>query len=261
MLSQDGREALNGAKDGAMNDDGPAEAGLELLLVPRVVLRVVLVGWEVLRGQLDLLLLVLRGGGLLLCRILGLVLQVEADRLLEVELDGSALVRPVQRVVDLDVDLGPVKGSVAVVEGPLEAAIVQGDLKCTLCLVPQFITAKPVLWPRRQLQLEREVKDGVNVLQEVQTVRNLARDLIRCAENVSIILLEPSDTDQSTEGTRDLVSVQSAEIGVAQGQVTIAVDAMREEHAMRGAIHGLKTETGPLRLEKEHVLLVLLIMA
>ena len=136
MLSQHRREALNRAKDGTMHDDGPAEARLELLLMPRIVLRVVLVGWEVLRGQLDLLLLVLRGGSLLLCRILRLVLQVEADRLLEVELDGSALVRPVQRVVDLDVDLGPVKGSVAVVEGPLEAAIVQGDLKCTLCLVP-----------------------------------------------------------------------------------------------------------------------------
>lgn len=200
-----------------MDDDGPAETGLELLLVPCVVLCVVLVGWEVLRVQFYLLLVasfVLGGGGLLLCRILGLILQVEANRLLKVDLDGATLVRPVQRIVDLDVDLGSVKGAVTMVEGPWESAIVQGNLKCFLRLVPQIIAAKPVFRPRRQLHLEREVKNGVNMLQEVENVRNLARNLLRCAENVSIILLEPSDTDQPTEGPRDLISMQRAEISI-----------------------------------------------
>ena len=36
---------------------------------------------------------------------------------------------------------------------------------------------------------------------------------------------------------------------------------MGEHHAVRGAIHGFETETGPLRLEQEHVFLVLLIVA
>ena len=72
VLEQDGHHPLHGAEDGAVDDHGAGE--LSLLLT----------GHEV---------------------------QLEADRELEVQLDGGALVLPPEGVLDLDVDLGAVEGT------------------------------------------------------------------------------------------------------------------------------------------------------
>ena len=81
------------------------------------------------------------------------------------------------------------------IKGPGESTIVEGNFKRSFGLVPQVIATQPVLRPCRQLHLKGEVENGVYVLQKVENVRNLTRNLLRCAENVSVILLESPDTD------------------------------------------------------------------
>ena len=66
------------------------------------------------------------------------VSQVEPPGQLEVKLDGGALVLPLERVLQGDVDLGAVEGAVAGVELPRQSSAIQGGGKICLCLVPHL---------------------------------------------------------------------------------------------------------------------------
>ena len=239
MFGQDSSESLDGTENGSVDDDWSTETRLKGLLLPRVFLRVVLIGREYLRIKLLFDLLCLVGGNerLLLSSSLRLILQVEANGLLEINLDGTTLVWPVKCVIDLNINLRSIESTIAMVEGPWKSTAVQGNLKRVLCLVPQIVRSKSVLGTGRKLKLEREVKDGVDVLKEVEYVGDLTTDLILCAENVTIILLEASNSDQTAKGTRYFISMKHAKVSVAQGKVTIAVDAVLEHDAMTWAVH------------------------
>jgi len=93
------------------------------------------------------------------------------------------------------------------------------------CFVPEFCISDELLWPGRQSQLVGEAKNVINMPQEVQTSSYLVRNLdvqrgekntikilgpyrscvrqwrfppftylVKCAEDVSVILLESSDS-------------------------------------------------------------------
>ena len=122
MFGQDGREAFDGAKNGTMDNDRSAEARLEFFFAPGVVLSIVLVGREVLGCKLVLfgiLIWLLRGNGsLLLRRGLALILQVKSNRLLEVDLDSSTLVRSMKGIVNLNVNFRSIKSTITMVKSP-----------------------------------------------------------------------------------------------------------------------------------------------
>jgi hypothetical protein len=86
MLCDDNKEALEAAKDGTVNNNRPRR-GFVALFLRRTVF------------------------------------EVESDRQLEVQLDGRALMRPFQRVVDVDVDLGTVESAVTGIERPLAGIV------------------------------------------------------------------------------------------------------------------------------------------
>ena len=110
-----------------MDDHRSTEAGFQGHLMPSILLRIMLIGRELLRTKNLLHLFVLVGSinSLLLCSVLVLVLQVEPDRLLEVNLDGSALVLSFQGIVHLDVDLGAIESAITVIECPRFSTFVQ----------------------------------------------------------------------------------------------------------------------------------------
>jgi hypothetical protein len=76
-----------------------------------------------------------------------------------------------------------------------------------------------------------------------------------------VILLESSDSDETAEGTRNLITMKHTEICVPQWQVTITVNTVLEQNTVGRTVHGFQAKTGTFGLEKEHILLVLLIMA
>lgn len=115
-----------------MNNDRAAETGLESVLLPHELIFVILVRKELLRVELHFaFLLVLVGGvgGLFLGSAFGLILQVEADGLLEINLDGTTLVLSLKGVVNLHVDLGTVESTVTVIESPRLSEGVKSLLK------------------------------------------------------------------------------------------------------------------------------------
>lgn len=198
MLNQDGGETLNGTKDGSVNDDGSAETGLECMLMPHELVFVILIGKELLRREHLLgLLFALVGsvGSLLLSSSLGLILQVEADGLLEVDLDRTTLVLSLEGVINLHVDLWAVEGTVTMVESPRLTECVKCFFKSSFSLVPKFIGSEPILRARGQLELHLESEDTVHMHEEVKGVVNFLGNLVGSAENVSIILLEATNTN------------------------------------------------------------------
>lgn len=103
-----------------MDGHGSSETRFEGLFVPDKVLIVTLIGLKHLRGHLfaSLGFLVLSSLLLFFSSLLALVLEVEADRQLEVTLDSSTLVRAVHCIEHLDVDLGTVEGTITSVGLP-----------------------------------------------------------------------------------------------------------------------------------------------
>ena len=152
---------------------------------------------------------------------LRLVGQVEANRKLEIELDGGRLVGATHRVQHLDIDLGTVEGAVTGVHLPVALAdeVVQTLRQRRLRLLPQRQVAHGLLGARGQLQLEGHAEDAVHVTHEVQHARHLLLDLVRTAEDVRVVLLEAAHTRQSVQRARDLVAVQHAEVSEAQRQL------------------------------------------
>ena len=102
MLNQDSHESLDGSEDSSMDHDWSGKTWFEWLFLPLEIVVVILVLWEELGGKLNILGQL---GVLSLDLGFGLVLKVESDRKLEIKLDGSALMRSLESVIDLDVNL------------------------------------------------------------------------------------------------------------------------------------------------------------
>ena len=68
---------------------------------------------------------------------------------------------------------------------------IQGLGQVSLSLVPDGDVSHELLRPRGELELVGEVEHGVDVLQELETADHLGLDLVRTAEDVGVVLLEP----------------------------------------------------------------------
>mmetsp|Transcript_86686 Transcript_86686/g.169604 ORF Transcript_86686/g.169604 Transcript_86686/m.169604 type:complete len:415 (-) Transcript_86686:1412-2656(-) len=200
VLREDCHEALHRAEDRAMDDDGTLEACLQLALTPNhLALRVLL------HCALEFGLVLV--GGRLVVDALPSVLQVEPDGVVEVQLDGAALVLSLHGVCQPDVDLRPVKRAVARVQRPLLAGLVQGGLELGLGVVPNLLRAQGLLGPRRQGEGRVEAEEAVDVVQEVEPCEDLLLNLVRPDEQVRVVLLEPPDSGEACERAARLIPV------------------------------------------------------
>ena len=98
------------------------------------------------------------------------------------------------------------------------------------------------------------------MFKEVKGVEDLCSDLVLRAENMSIILLEATNSDQTTKCARDFVSVQDAKVSQSHWQVSITDDAVLEHDTMGWAVHRLETVTSFVTAEQEHVFFVVLVV-
>lgn len=62
--------------------------------------------------------------------------------------------------------------------------------------------------------------------------------LIWTAEDVGVVLLEPPDAGEAVQGARELVAVQDAKVGKADGQLAVGAVAVGEHEAVTGAVPG-----------------------
>lgn len=143
---------------------------------------------------------------------LPLVLEVKSQRQLEVKLDCPTLMGPAQGIADMHVNLRSIEGTISRIEVPGFSKFFQSLLKDLLSLVPKARLSQEARWPGRQCQAEREAKHSVDGAEEIKTASDFCFQLIRCTEDVSIILLEAPQPSQSPETTRGLSPVQGPEV-------------------------------------------------
>mmetsp|Transcript_109308 Transcript_109308/g.341988 ORF Transcript_109308/g.341988 Transcript_109308/m.341988 type:complete len:309 (-) Transcript_109308:1086-2012(-) len=252
MLDEDGRHPLDGAEDRAVDDDGPLEARSQLALTPDDLALVVL-----LHRTYKLLVVLL--GGFLLNALLA-VLQVEAQGIVEVELDGAALELPPHGILKPDVDLGAVEGPVALLDAPGAAGLAQGLLELRLGAGPELLAAERLLRPGAEAERELEAEELVDVEDKLQRRRHLLPDLVLAAEDVGVVLLEAPHAREPRERAAELVAVEHAEGREPQGQLAVRADLAVEDDAVPGAVHGLQEPLLALDGEAVHVLLVVLVV-
>ena len=122
-----------------------------------------------------------------------------------------------QRAEHLDVDFGSIEGAITVVVGPWLSKVVQCLLEGCLSLVPELVRTETILWARRQLKLVLEPEETVDVLEEIERLLDLLGQLVLSTENVSIVLLEATNSDQTIQSSGNLVSVQRSEVSILEG--------------------------------------------
>lgn len=126
-----------------------------------------------------------------------------------------------QGIINLNVDLGSIESTISMVISPGSTELVKSILESHFSFVPLFIIAETLLRSGRELELKGETEYSIDVIEEIKDSHNFVREGFHRAENVSIILLESSDTSQAGQSSRDFISMQDTEITVPDWQVSV----------------------------------------
>jgi hypothetical protein len=153
---------------------------------------------------------------------------------------------------------------------------VQATITNLLSSVPRGDFTDEVLRPGRKLESELKPEESVHVMHEVEKGSNLVLNLEKGmrrqggslekkasylaghAEDMGVVLHEPTDTSETGQSTRGLVAVDDAELGHANRQLLVATIPRVEDQGMARAIHGLERPLLLLDVEGEHVIVVVL---
>ena len=170
------------------------------------------------------------------------VLQPEALRELEVELDGRHLPRAPDGVAGLDGDLRAVERAAALVEDELEVLGGRGPAERLGGLVPLLHRADRLRrWPGGQLEVEvRQAVVGEQVQHEVQQRDELALHVLLRGEDVGVVLGHAPHPGEAVHHAGLLVAVDAAELEHPQGQLPVAALARPEDEDVERAVHRLE---------------------
>jgi hypothetical protein len=107
------------------------------------------------------------------------------------------LVLTLEGIINLNVDLGAIESTISVVVSPGSTEQVQSIFESFFSFVPLSVIAETLFRSGRELELKGETETSVNVIEEIKNSHNFVSEGFHSAENVSIILLESSDTGQA----------------------------------------------------------------
>ena len=166
---------------------------------------------------------------------------VEPFRQVEVHLDGGALPRAAQLVLDLDIDLGAVEHAFARVDLVLQRFFLQGEFQRLGGTVPMLVRAHRFLRSGGQVDIVLVEAEGAeNVQVQVDDVEDFLFQLVRPAEDVGIVLGEAAHPHQAVQGAGALVAVDRAQFTPADGELAVAVLVGVEHPDVEGAVHRLE---------------------
>src|SRR5450756_1725961 len=174
----------------------------------------------------------------------------------EVDLDRRCLPFAAERVLDLDVDLGGVEGAVLRLEAVGLSERVEGGLDLGLGLFPQRRVTKCLVGLGSEGEPRLEAEPAVNLVHLAQKRLDLVLELVRAEVDMGVVRDEMPDAGQPRQRAGALVSMQPAELRIAQRQVAIGPQlALVDERAL-GTVHRLEAEGLAFGLQHEHAVLV-----
>ena len=184
------------------------------------------------------------------------VLQLKALGELGVELDGAALPGAAQGVGQVEVQLGAVEGTVALVDHVGLAHLGDGLFQDVLVVLPLLHGADVILRHGGQLDLIVQAKDGVHLVKELDHVLDLVLELVGGHEDVGVVLGEAAHPEQAVEGAGQLVPVHQAQLAHPQGEIPVGVGLVFVDQHAAGTVHGLDGEVLLVDDGGVHVVLV-----
>lgn len=189
------------------------------------------------------------------------VLQVKVERHLEVELDGTALPGAAERVLQVEVDLGPVEGTVALVDLVVHVQLLQSGAQALLGASPVLVRTHGVLRAGGKLNVVLKAKLLVHGVDEVDHAHDLVGQLVGTHKQVGVVLVKATHAEQAVQGAAQLVAVHQANLAGANGQLAVRVRLGGvHQHAAR-AVHGLNAVLFVVDDGGVHVVLVVVPVA
>ena len=174
--------------------------------------------------------------------IRGGVLEVEALREVEVELDRRHLPRATDRVLCLHGDLRTVERRASLVEHEFKALLLGGLPEHLGRLGPDLVRTHGLLGIASR-QLEVEVFETV-VAEQVEDEREqlveLVGHLLARAVDVRVVLGEAARTGHPLDDAGLLVAVDRAELEEPQGQLAVGAATRIEDEVVHRAVHRLE---------------------
>ena len=139
----------------------------------------------------------------------------------------------------MEVELRPVEGAIALVDLIGLAQLLHGGLERGLGAAPGGLVAHVVLGHGGELDLVGQGEGGVDLVEDLHHALDLVLHLLGGHEDVRVVLGEAADAEEAVQRAGELVAVDYAQLGHADGQVTVGVRlALVHQHAA-GAVHGL----------------------
>ena len=141
------------------------------------------------------------------------------------------------------------------------AARFQHRLQRRLCPVPCRIGTDALVGTQRQhIALGVEAEHVVALGQHVDEAVHLICHLVRSAEDVRVILREGTHASQTLRDTRQLVTMQPAEIRISDRQIAVRVQRLAIHDGVRRAVHRLDAILLLIDLEHVHAVYVVVVM-
>ena len=126
--------------------------------------------------------------------------------------------------------------------------------------VPLLIRTEAFRWPRREADLHRfggEAEHRVDLFQHAAERGNFGTHLSVETEDVGIVLHEAAHAHDAVQSAREFVAGAGSELGHADRQVAVALQAVLEDLGVAGAVHRFERKLAFFALGDKHVLLVL----
>lgn len=120
---------------------------------------------------------------------------------------------PSEGIEKLEVYFWSVECSITVVNFVLPSEFIKGTFELRFSQIPILDPAQVLLRPGGKFNLVLEPEYGIDIVNEVKNPNDLILNLIRHAEDMRIILLEPPNPRQSSQSTFEFIPMQDTEVG------------------------------------------------
>ena len=137
------------------------------------------------------------------------------EKLLESQLDGSALPGSSDAVLQVEVDLRAVECAVPLIYHVGQSQLIEGASESLCCKFPVLVASHAVLRSRGELYMVLEAEQGIYLVDEACYILDLVADLLRGHEDVGVVLRKAAHAHQAVECSGELMAVHQAQLADA----------------------------------------------
>ena len=199
--------------------------------------------------------------------ILADIFQFKSLRQIKIPLHGPQLPQTADGIFDLEIDLGSIESGFTFHALVLNSARLKPGCQCFFSFLPLLVCTKIQLAPiaslHRKFKLDFvEAERLQDLVSKINAIVDLARNLFRSAEQMSIVDSESPDAHQSMESSRQFGAIDGSHLGITLREIAIRTLLRFVNPDVHWAVHRLKTKLSLFQFGgREHRIAVVLFVA